>query len=222
MRSNRDPNIEYKSFGQSLLFLIWHRCCFWRDTAQKDRDRKRHPWCGVKILTGGLDYFYFTVLQMLSIGCHVKFDACASKFWRWLQKIWRHQPVSKAFMLVAVLELRQACNANLSDIFAISLAINMSSRNPRRHPFRLFTQAGPHQNLLTQTSFWRAGVKFNMTPNGEHQRIRSSPFLASRHILRGFHIGDDGNFFWRRRQLLLTMSKNGLDHFLMLSNWASG
>ncbi len=40
----------------------------------------------------------------------------------------------------------------------------------------------------------------------------------------GFHTGDDVDvsFFWRRWQLFLTTSKNGLDHFLTPTNWASG
>ncbi len=39
---------------------------------------------------------------------------------------------------------------------------------------------------------------------------------------RGFHVGDAVKLFLTHTSTFLTASKNGLDHFLMLTNWVSG
>ena len=39
---------------------------------------------------------------------------------------------------------------------------------------------------------------------------------------KGFHVGDAVKFFLTHTSTLLTASKNGLDYFLMPTNWASG
>ncbi len=153
-----------------------------------------------------------TVVLMFSIGRHVKFDACASKF---LTPAWKYLPVWKSMIfsdswpwpclfawvepdnldqnlwirIWAIRVMRKnRVRIQMSRVKTCYVVVPQVSIAPepvgwlgrlcqeRGVTFPRLQKGGFHTGrvvsefLMGASKFWGAGIKFNMTPNGEHQK----------------------------------------------------